>query len=182
MKNKAGSNKSLGKVLPIEKPVNVLPTVELSDDDLFAMLTKRKGLAERVVGNFIDVATPQQLNKVGSKKAERVKTIKEKLDVKTTELWNEVKATMTKDEFIKAIVDIFLLMESESGNKTMNFSKGQIRRYVSEQDDVDINFSFTAKRVKRSKTPAAQGAGAPVSETEAEKKLAEQALEAGENK
>ena len=173
MKKHAGSNNSLGKVLPIAKDVPILPAVEISNDELLAMLAKRQGLAEKVVGCFIEKATPQQLNKVGATAKTRVKTIKEKLDIKTTELWNEVKETMTKEEFIKAIVDIFLLMESESGNKTMNFSKGQIRRYLSEQDDVDINFSFTAKRVKRSKTATAQGAGAPMTEAEAEAKSAE---------
>jgi len=143
-------------------------TAALTDEQLFDLLHTR-GLTDKVVSNFIDKATPRTLNGLQQRAKTQKETLLKPIDEKIKALWEKGKETLASEDFIKAIIEVFLLTESDKGTKSMNFSNQAIRRYIEPGWDVDISYAFHVKRVKQSKTPGAQGAK-DITEAEAEAK------------
>ena len=147
-KNKAGSNNSLGKVLPIAKDVPILPPVELSDDELLEMLSKRRDLQAKVTGKFIQSATTLELNStsitVQSQKDARSEVVKEK--VKT--LWATLREHFLKDTTKELLKEIFLL-EEKNGKKAKTISSNSIQVPIDALWNFEYDITFNGKRVKR---------------------------------
>ena len=148
MKKHAGSNNSLGKVLPIDKDIPILPAVELSDDELLEMLSNRRDLQAKVTGKFIQSATTLELNStsitVQSQKDARSEIVKGK--VKT--LWSDLREHFTKQSTKDLLKEIFLL-EEKNGKKAKTISSNSIQVSIDPLWNFEYDITFNGKRVKK---------------------------------